>query len=83
MAARHLLVQQIHRPDLQSLRRLPNCQQSRVLPSALNPANVGAIDTHAFSDSFLAETSRKPIAPDVCSKYFANVHPQDRKQSRI
>jgi hypothetical protein len=53
------------------------------LQTSFHAAYEGAIDTHPFSDSFLAQSKSQPKLACVCSKYLANIHPQDRKESRI
>ncbi len=50
---------------------------------SFHAAYEGPVDAHAFRDSLLAQTKGEPESARIPSKDLANVHPQDRKQSRI
>jgi len=52
---RHVLIQQVGRPDTQRLRGLPDCEERRILQAPLDSADEGAIYAHALRDRFLAD----------------------------
>jgi len=51
--------------------------------SPFHAADEGPINTHSFGNGLLAQLERQAKSTCICSKYFANIHPQDRKESRI
>jgi hypothetical protein len=53
------------------------------LQPPLHAAYKGAINSHPLSHSFLAQAEGQAESTCVCSKDLANIHPQDRRQSRI
>ena len=49
----------------------------------LHAADKGPVDAHAFRNRLLAQAKGQPELARVPSKGLANIHPQDRRQSRI
>jgi hypothetical protein len=43
---------------------------------------MSPINAHPLSDGLLAEVRGKPKAPQIQTKKFANIHPEDGQQSR-
>ena len=58
-------------------------QESDVLQPSLDRTDEGPVHTHARGDRLLAEARCQSIDTYVGAEYPANVHPQDRRQSRI
>ncbi len=54
-----------------------------MLQPSLHAAYKGAINSHPLSHSFLAQPQGQAESTCVPSKGLADIHPQDRKQSRI
>ncbi len=74
---------EIGRLHVERLRHLPNGQQRGILLPAFDRADEGSVGTHSHGDGLLAEASRATMQADVGAEHLANVHPQDRRQSRI
>ena len=53
------------------------------MKSSFHATYEGSVNAHALGDRFLAQTKGESKSAGVCSKYLADIHPQDRKQSRI
>jgi hypothetical protein len=65
------------------LGNLPYRKQGRVLQPSFHAADEGPVDAHTFRNRLLAQAKGQPESARVSSKGLANVHPQDRRQSRI
>ena len=77
------LLEQICRPHFQSLGSLPDREQGCILQPPLHAAYKGPVDAHPFRNRLLAQAKGQPESARVPSKGLANIHPQDRRQSRI
>jgi hypothetical protein len=77
------LLEQICRPHFQGLGSLPDREQGRILQPSLHAAYKGPVYAHAFRNRLLAQAKGQPESARVSSKGLANIHPQDRRQSRI
>jgi len=78
-----LLVKQIRRTHFQRLRCFPNGQEGRILAPSFHAAYKSPIDTHPLCHGFLTEAEGLPKLARISSKYPTNIHPQDRRGSRI
>ena len=77
------LLEQICRPHFQGLGSLPDREQGCILQPPLHAAYKGPVDAHPFRNRLLAQAKGQPESARVPSKGLANIHPQDRRQSRI
>lgn len=50
---------------------------------SFHAAYEGPVDSHPFRNRLLAQAKGQPESSCVSSKDLANIHPQDRRQSRI
>ncbi len=81
--ARLGLFQQIDRTRLQGQGGLPKRQEGDILSAAFDAADIGPVDAHALGNGFLANANGQPVLSNVRPENLADIHPQDRKQSRI
>lgn len=67
----------------QRLASLPEREKCDVHSAPFHGSDVGAINAHSRTKRFLAQAGGKTQAPQVQTKEFPNIHPEDGQQSGI